>query len=156
MKKFLSVLLTFVMILSSLTLFVGCADSGNPGTGIGDTEGEQTQNGPLKIAVLSDIHLECEDEKAVRNFKTAVQQCTDYAGKDLDVVLCVGDMLDSVWYGSMKYEGEDPLAYSFYFGSEAGGENDYLGKELQMLVDVMDETIPQSTKFMISPKRMVH
>lgn len=148
MKKFLSVLLTFVMILSSLTLFVGCADSGNPGTGIGDTEGEQTQNGPLKIAVLSDIHLECEDEKAVRNFKTAVQQCTDYAGKDLDVVLCVGDMLDSVWYGSMKYEGEDPLAYSFYFGSEAGGENDYLGKELQMLVDVMDETIPQSTKFM--------
>lgn len=148
MKKFLSVLLAFVMILSSFTLFVGCMDNNSGGNGGDESDGEQTQNGSLKIAVLSDIHLECEDEKAVRNFKTAVKQCTDYAGKDLDVVLCVGDMLDSVWYGSMKYEGEDPLIYEFYFGDEAGGENDYLGKELEMLVGVMDETIPQSAKFM--------
>lgn len=150
MKKIFSFLLAFVMILSSLTLFVGCtpsSDNGNNPGGGNDDDNTSQVSGPLKIAVLSDIHLETEDEADIRKFKTAIKQCTEFAGKDLDAVLVVGDMLDSVWYGAMKYEDET-ISYNFYFGDEAGGENDYLGKELQMLVDVMDESIPSSAKFM--------
>lgn len=133
-KKFLALLLTIVLLFTSFTLF-GCGN-----------DGDEESRDVVRFAMLSDIHLQVEDEKAVRNFKAAVEQCTRYAGGSLDAVLVSGDLLDTMWYSKMQYEDET-INYDLYYGDMAFGDDDYLNRELDFLVDVIDETVPSDTEF---------
>lgn len=119
-------LLIAATVLIVLTVLTACSS-------------EPEQPDEMSFAVLSDIHLQTEDETAERNFLRAVDVCREYAGGKLDAVCVAGDMLDSVWYGRMRYEDADNAADTFVnsYGSAS------VSKELGYLRGVLDDTLDQ-------------
>ena len=107
-------LLIAATVLIVLTVLTACSS-------------EPEQPDEMSFAVLSDIHLQTEDETAERNFLRAVDVCREYAGGKLDAVCVAGDMLDSVWYGRMRYEDADNAADTFVISYGSASVSKELG-----------------------------
>lgn len=100
---------------------------------------DEPQDGALfSFAMLSDIHLQIEDEDAEQNFRSAVGICRELGGS-LNAVAVAGDFLDPIWYNTLGYED-----------TTIRQNNLSRDKEIDYLLGVFDEVIPDNTKLVYS------
>ncbi len=88
----------------------------------------------LTFAMLSDIHLQPEDDTATRYFTKAVNLCNENAENGIDALVLAGDLTDATWYPTLYYE--DGFVKQ---------NNTTRQADITHMIDVFEEVIPQDT-----------
>ncbi len=122
MKKLLLLILSVLLIIPVFSTVTACKKDELPAE--------------MTFAVLSDIHLQVDDENAEAKYRRAVEICREKAGGKLDAIVVPGDLIDTPWWRTMYLEDGEEVECNF--------DTEYGRAQMDYMVSVIDDTVGDS------------